>query len=86
VLRLHRNRMQNEPNPTVSKLVFYLHCSQKLIDNEAIALIFAVKKFHQYIYGRHFVVYTDHQSLLGFVWWEQIINPSLKEPLPGFFR
>ena len=55
--------MENGPNPTVSKQVFSLHCSQ--IDKEALALIHAVKMFHQFIYGRHFVVHTGHQSLLG---------------------
>jgi len=69
--------MQNGPNPTVSKQVFSLHCSQ--IDKEALALIHAVKKSHQYIYGRHFVVYTDHYTLLGLF---GEIKSSLKEPLP----
>ena len=76
MLRLHSNRMQNEPNLTVSKRIFYLLCSQVPVDNEVIALIFAVKKFHQYIYGLHWPL-----DPTGFVWWEQI-NPSLKEPLP----
>ena len=35
------------------------------IDREALALTFAVKKFHQYVYGKHFVVYADHKPLLG---------------------
>lgn len=35
------------------------------IDREALALTFAAKKFHQYVYGKHFVVYTDHKPILG---------------------
>ena len=34
------------------------------IDREALAIIFSVKRLHQFLYGRHFVICTDHKPLL----------------------
>lgn len=34
-------------------------------DREALAVISGIKKFHHFLYGRHFKVYTDHKPLLG---------------------
>jgi len=34
------------------------------VDKEGLAVVFSVKKFHQYLFGRHFTLYTDHKPLV----------------------
>jgi hypothetical protein len=36
-----------------------------VIDKEALAVVFGIKKFHQYLFGRDFKIFTDHKPLLG---------------------
>ena len=35
------------------------------VQKEALAVIFALKKFHQFLYGRSFILVTDHKPLLN---------------------
>ncbi|XP_011883552.1 PREDICTED: uncharacterized protein K02A2.6-like [Vollenhovia emeryi] len=44
------------------------------IDREAYAIIFGIRKFHQYLYGSKFTLYSDHRPLV------QIFSPSKALP------
>ena len=35
------------------------------LDKETLAIMYAVKRFYRYIYGRKFIILTDHKSLIG---------------------
>ena len=45
-----------------------------------VAVVFAVKKFHQFLFGHHFKIYTDHKPLLG------QLNPEPATPLMASSR
>ena len=49
------------------------------LDKEGLAVTFGVKKFHQYVYGRSFVIYTDHKPLLGLLGENKAI-PQMASP------
>lgn len=47
---------------------FSLNDAQKkypILHLEALAVVSTVKKFHKYLYGKKFIIYTDHKPLIG---------------------
>ncbi|XP_054259367.1 uncharacterized protein K02A2.6-like [Macrosteles quadrilineatus] len=54
---------QERPIAFASKTLSSSERNYSQLHREALALIFGVKKFHKYIYGRHCILQTDHQPL-----------------------
>ena len=50
------------------------------LNKEALAIIFGVTKFHQYVYGREFTLYTDHKPLI------HLFNESKSVPVMASAR
>ena len=50
------------------------------LDKEALAILFGVSKFHHYLYGRHFIIYSDHKPLM------HILNQSKAVPVMASAR
>ena len=44
------------------------------LEKEALAIVFSVKRFHQYLYGTHFTLYSDHKPL------ERLLSESREVP------
>ena len=45
------------------------------LDKEGLAVMFGIKHFHQYVYGRHYAVSTDHKPLLSLMNEKKAIPP-----------
>ena len=53
------------PIANVSKTLTETQRRYSQIQKEALAIIFALKKFHQFLYGRSFILVTDHKPLIA---------------------
>ena len=46
------------------------------IEKEGLSCVFGVKRFHSYLYGHHFTLYTDHKPLLTLFSERQAVSPQ----------
>jgi len=54
---------QERPVAFASRSLSTAEKNYSQLEREGLAVVFGVKRFHQYLYGRHFLIYSDHQPL-----------------------
>ena len=54
---------QEHPIAFASRTLSTCEKNYSQVEKEALSLIFGIRKFHKYVYGRHFTLVTDHRPL-----------------------
>jgi len=66
VVLFHRYKDGREqPLAYASKTLTDAQKAYGQVQKEALSIVFALKKFHQFLYGRRFILITDHKPLLA---------------------
>lgn len=70
---------QEKPIAFASRILSAAETNYSQLDKEALALVFGVTKFYQYLWGRPFEAVTDHKPLLGLLGQDRPV-PTLASP------
>jgi len=62
---IHLMAHTEQPIGFVSHTLTTAETNYPQIEKEAVSYIFGIKNFHTYLYGHHFILITDHKSLLS---------------------
>ena len=54
---------QEKPIAFTSRSLAVAEKKYSQLEKEGLAIVFAVKRFHQYLFGRHFIILSDHKPL-----------------------
>lgn len=65
----------DKPIAYASRTLNYAETRYSTIEKELLAIVWAVKNFRPYLYGRRFTIYTDHRPL---AWLNSIKEPNSK--------
>ena len=58
------DNQSNKPITYASRSLSTVERKYSQLDKEVLAIPFSISKFYHYLYGRHFIIYGDHKSLM----------------------
>ena len=65
----------DEPVASASRTLSSAEKNYGQLEKEALTLVYGITRFHKHLFGRQFVLQTDHKPLLGLLKSDRMISP-----------